>query len=320
LREGVTAAIAGPPNAGKSTLLNRLARREAAIVSPYAGTTRDVIEVHLDLDGLPLTLIDTAGIRETEDPVELEGVRRARERAAAADLVLWVVDASAPATTGLPGGQGSVIGRLVPQAKASLAAGPGGGLSPPACDTPTANARAAGTATVNTGTANTGAAGPIHWLVRNKIDLVGEDVRNELKDQSVDKNESKTHFNKPLKSMVKDELTDRNESKITRYKYEFNISASTGAGFDGLLERLARFAADFLAGAESALVTRARHRRALEDTLAALRRALAAPLAAQEDLLAEELRAAAQALGRLTGRVDVEDVLDVIFRDFCVGK
>ena len=87
-------AIAGPPNAGKSTLLNRIARREAAIVSPYAGTTRDVIEVHLDLGGLPVTLLDTAGIRETDDPVELEGVRRARERAAGADLVLWVVDAS----------------------------------------------------------------------------------------------------------------------------------------------------------------------------------------------------------------------------------
>ena len=92
LREGLVVAIAGPPNAGKSTLLNRLARREAAIVSPYAGTTRDVIEVHLDLGGWPVTLLDTAGIRETEDPVELEGVRRARERAAAADLVLWVVE------------------------------------------------------------------------------------------------------------------------------------------------------------------------------------------------------------------------------------
>ena len=85
LRDGLVVAIAGPPNAGKSTLLNRLARREAAIVSPYAGTTRDVIEVHLDLDGYPVTLLDTAGIRDSADPVEQEGVRRARERAAAAD-------------------------------------------------------------------------------------------------------------------------------------------------------------------------------------------------------------------------------------------
>src|SRR6185312_1211713 len=93
LREGLVVAIAGPPNAGKSTLLNRIAKREAAIVSPHAGTTRDVIEVHLDLGGLPVTLLDTAGIRETDDPVEMEGVRRAQARAAEADLVLWVVDA-----------------------------------------------------------------------------------------------------------------------------------------------------------------------------------------------------------------------------------
>ena len=95
LREGLTVAIAGPPNAGKSSLLNRLARREAAIVSPYAGTTRDVIEVHLDLGGYPVTLLDTAGVRESDDPVEQEGVRRARARAEAADLVLWVVEAGA---------------------------------------------------------------------------------------------------------------------------------------------------------------------------------------------------------------------------------
>ena len=95
LRDGLVVAIAGPPNAGKSTLLNRLARREAAIVSPYPGTTRDVIEVHLSLDGYPVTLLDTAGIRDSDDPVEQEGVRRARERAAAADLVLWVIDGSA---------------------------------------------------------------------------------------------------------------------------------------------------------------------------------------------------------------------------------
>ncbi len=94
---GLVVAIAGPPNAGKSSLLNRLARREAAIVSPYPGTTRDVIEVHLDLGGYPVTLVDTAGVRESDDPVEQEGVRRAQARAVAADLVLWVEDASARA-------------------------------------------------------------------------------------------------------------------------------------------------------------------------------------------------------------------------------
>src|SRR4249920_4056541 len=102
LREGLVVAIAGPPNAGKSTLLNRIAKREAAIVSPYAGTTRDVIEVHLDLGGLPVTVLDTAGIRETDDPVEREGVKRARDRASAADLVLWVVDASSAADSQTP--------------------------------------------------------------------------------------------------------------------------------------------------------------------------------------------------------------------------
>ncbi|MDB5625123.1 MAG: tRNA modification GTPase trmE, partial [Tardiphaga sp.] len=95
LRDGLVIAIVGPPNVGKSTLMNQLARREIAIVSPRAGTTRDIIELHLDLDGYPVTVIDTAGIRESDDPVEQEGVRRARARAADADLRLWLVDAQA---------------------------------------------------------------------------------------------------------------------------------------------------------------------------------------------------------------------------------
>src|SRR4051812_10142962 len=98
LRDGLVVAIAGPPNVGKSTLMNQLARREVAIVSPHAGTTRDVIEVQLDLDGYPVTVIDTAGIRDTDEPVEQEGVRRARARAAEADLVLWLADASVEET------------------------------------------------------------------------------------------------------------------------------------------------------------------------------------------------------------------------------
>src|SRR4030088_707039 len=94
LRDGLVVAISGPPNVGKSTLINLLARREVAIVSPHAGTTRDIIEVQLDLDGYPVTVIDTAGIRESDDPVEQEGVRRARARAGEADLVLWLTGAS----------------------------------------------------------------------------------------------------------------------------------------------------------------------------------------------------------------------------------
>jgi tRNA modification GTPase len=269
LREGLVVAIAGPPNAGKSTLLNRIARREAAIVSPYAGTTRDVIEVHLDLAGWPVTLLDTAGIRDTEDPVELEGVRRARERAAAADLVLWVVDASETDQN-----------RLKSAKKAQN--------------------------------------DPQNWLIRNKIDLL--QGRNESTAINIRSSEHKSDPMKALKNIVNNELTHKNESETYNNELEFILSAVTGEGFDQLLAQLARHAEGFLAGAEQAVVTRERHRLALEEVLAALRRAQGGDVAGHEDLLAEELRIAARALGRLTGRVDVEDILDVIFRDFCIGK
>jgi tRNA modification GTPase len=279
LREGLVVAIAGPPNAGKSTLLNLLAKREAAIVSPYAGTTRDVIEVHLDLAGWPVTLLDTAGIRETDDPVEMEGVRRARARAAAADLVLWVVDSR---------------------------------------DLPNSGAAASENEAESTGKAG---SRPPTWLIRNKIDLIeGDAQRNELRLRSIITSEAVFDPNKSLKDMVKNELTHKTESESIKTELVFNLSAVTGEGFDQLLAQLARQAESFLAGAEQALVTRERHRRALEEVLAALHRAQGGEVAAREDLLAEELRIAARALARLTGRVDVEDILDVIFRDFCIGK
>ena len=298
LREGLVVAIAGPPNAGKSTLLNRIARREAAIVSPQAGTTRDVIEVHLDLQGWPVTLLDTAGMRETGDPVEMEGVRRARARAAAADLVLWVVDASAE------DGEANF-------SEATAAAG--------LCGPERAEQ------------ADELDPGPAIWLVRNKIDLVkGPGRRNEsgaggrLKSESragaSGRNESHGQSNDSLTNVVNQGLTHSNESGFGLNEDKFIISAASGEGFDALLLALMHQAEAFLAGAESALVTRERHRRALQDALAALKRALAPDLAGREDLLAEELRVAAHALGRLTGRVDVEDILDVIFRDFCIGK
>jgi tRNA modification GTPase len=239
LRDGLVVAIAGPPNAGKSTLLNRLARREAAIVSPYAGTTRDVIEVHLDLDGYPVTLLDTAGIRDSAEPVEQEGVRRARERAAAADLVLWVIDPSV------------------------------GGLAANGYPENLADAEI--------------------WLVRNKIDLAGNS-------------------------------TCANATEPDNYEFTLSISALTGIGMDVLTAALSAYAKTYFAATESAVITRARHRHALEETVAALDRALARDYSTDEELIAEELRAAATTLGRLTGRVDVEDILDVIFRDFCIGK
>jgi tRNA modification GTPase len=244
LREGLVVAIAGPPNAGKSTLLNRLARREAAIVSPHPGTTRDVIEVHLDLDGYPLTLLDTAGIRDSCDPVEQEGVRRARERAAAADLVLWVTDASAA--------DGAVD------------------IGPRPIDAQV-------------------------WRLRNKIDLVAADAVAKAGPRT--ESSSKDGINRSL-----------------------TISAATGAGVDTLIAALAVHAGKFFSSTEPPLVTRARHRRALEETVAALSRALSQRETGREELIAEELRSAATTLGRLTGRVDVEDILDLIFRDFCIGK
>jgi tRNA modification GTPase len=244
LREGLVVAIAGPPNAGKSTLFNRLARREAAIVSPYAGTTRDIIEVHLDLDGYPVTLLDTAGIRDSAEPVEQEGVRRARERAAGADLVLWVTD-------------GSAADRMVFPEK------------------------------------NLADASMI-WLTLNKVDLA-----------------------EPVNTRV----TALSRS-ISEYGFSYRISALNGTGIDQLINGLAGFAKEYFSTVEAGIVTRARHRHLFEQTVAALDRALAeaAKSGEHEELIAEELRSAATSLGRLTGRVDVEDILDVIFRDFCIGK
>jgi tRNA modification GTPase len=239
LREGLVLAIAGPPNAGKSTLLNRLARREAAIVSPHPGTTRDVIEVHLDLGGYPVTLLDTAGIRESDDPVEQEGVRRARARVAAADLVLWVTDLS-------------VAGIAASSNKLSDAE---------------------------------------VWRVENKVDL------------------------------AMGEATGKNESQSKgSVNHSFTISATKGTGVDALIAALTRYAKQYFAQTEATVVTRARHRQALEETVAALNRALDQGQSESEELIAEELRSAATTLGRLTGRVDVEDILDVIFHDFCIGK
>lgn len=231
LREGLVVAIAGPPNAGKSTLLNRLARRDAAIVSPHAGTTRDVIEVHLDLDGYPVVLLDTAGIRDTHDPVEQEGVRRARERAEKADLVLWLVDGSAG-----EGGQPLDLNGDVPV-----------------------------------------------WRVVNKIDLGGA------------------------------------QGRVGQGDRVFRISAEVGEGVIALTDALGKFAEEYFATGEAGFVTRARQRNLLTDAAGALRRAEALK-AGPEELLAEELRIAAHALGRLLGRVDVEDILDTIFRQFCIGK
>jgi tRNA modification GTPase len=129
------------------------------------------------------------------------------------------------------------------------------------------------------------------WLIRNKIDLVA------------------------ASSCATGEKSNRNESKFT-----LSISALTGVGMEALTVALSSYAKTYFAATESAVITRARHRHALEETVAALDRALARDHSTHEELIAEELRSAATTLGRLTGRVDVEDILDVIFRDFCIGK
>ena len=240
LREGLVVAIAGPPNAGKSTLLNRIARREAAIVSPYAGTTRDVIEVHLDLGGYPVTLLDTAGIRASDDPVEQEGVRRARTRAAAADVVLWLVDVTDAASPA------------------------------PDIDKPST------------------------WILLNKIDAI----------EAEQKRLFETQFGGGTRPV-------------------FSLAATTGRGVEPVLAALSRHAAEFFRAGEPALITRERHRHMLDQATAALQAALAIdPTGAegQEELVAEQVRLATRALEQLTGRVDVEDVLDAIFREFCIGK
>ena len=240
LREGLWVVIAGPPNAGKSTLLNRMARREAAIVSPIAGTTRDVIEVHLDLNGYPVNLIDTAGIREaSDDPVEQEGMRRARAQAARADLVLWLIDAAV--------------------------------VDPPIGG-------------------HDGAGSAAHWTVVNKSDLIDDRSLPRLEWQL--KNERDVHY----------------------------VSATTGAGLDALVGAITRFAENHFT-LEPALVTRERQRAILGEVVAALAEAeRLAKAGAGEELVAEQFRLAANGLGRLTGRVDVEEVLGAIFAEFCIGK
>jgi len=227
LRDGFRVVIAGPPNVGKSSLLNALARRDVAIVSEEAGTTRDVIEVHLDLRGLPVIVTDTAGIRDAQGAVEAEGVRRALARVGDADLVLWMVDATDP--------------QWEPKSPDIL-------------------------------------ANAVHIRVLNKVDRV----------------------------------------KSLHIADGVALSALTGAGVAELVEILAKRAEEGLAAGEPAVITRARHRAELEaaaEALARFREERGGP-----EIKAEELRIAARHLGRLTGRIDVEEVLGAIFSEFCIGK
>jgi tRNA modification GTPase len=222
LREGFLVLILGPPNSGKSTLLNLLARRDVAIVSEIPGTTRDMIEVELNLKGMPVTLVDTAGLRETEDSVERIGVGRARARAGEADLLLWLSE---------------------------------GGVAPPP-----------------------------------DVNTDGAEIL-------------------------------RIAAKADEFPPQVNclaISARTGVGIDELCEEIAGRARAVLGDGSSALVIRERHR----DAIGAARDFIAASLAPDRplELVAEEIRLAGRALERIVGAIDVEQVLDVIFSRFCIGK
>jgi tRNA modification GTPase len=227
LRGGLVFAILGPPNAGKSSLINALSDRDVAIVAPTPGTTRDIIEARVVLGGVPVTLLDTAGLRDTADPIEAEGVRRARERAAAADLVIRLRDASAPLPADAPATPG-------PAAAAPVVA------------------------------------------VANKIDLLPDGAA-----------------------------------------VPGGISLRTGAGLEALRADLANWARRLTDAAGPPPLTRARHRAALAEALTCLSAAATARL---QELRGEDLRMAMRALGRLTGKVGVEDILDSVFRQFCIGK
>lgn len=231
LRDGFRVALLGPPNAGKSSLLNALARRDAAIVSEEAGTTRDVIEVRLDLDGYPVIVSDTAGIRETEAPVEREGIRRSLAAARDADLNLWLSE------TGLDTAPKEISRETILE-------------------------------------------------VRTKSDL----------DSSLSPRPS------------------GEDGAILA------VSAKTGAGLDDLIKVIAaRSAAAVGDDGDVPLVAQARHRTNLEAAVANIGDFLAGS-ADDLELRAEDMRRAAHALGRITGRVDVEDVLGQIFSRFCIGK
>ncbi len=226
IREGIYLTVLGKPNAGKSSLVNALAQRDVAIVSEHAGTTRDVVEVRLDLGGYPVTLADTAGLRTAAEGIEAEGVRRALARAGSADLTLLVLD---------------------------------GSEREPTVDLPEEILQGAG------------------LTIWNKADLPWPRRRQGLR-----------------------------------------VSARSGEGITQLLEQLTGLIRGRLENRSHApLLTRARHRHALEEAGGALARALDAP---EVELMAEDLRLAQRALGRITGKVDIEDVLGVIFREFCVGK
>ena len=230
LREGFRVAVIGPPNAGKSTLVNWLSKRPVSIISEQPGTTRDVLEASLDLGGYPVIIADTAGLRASTDPIENEGIKRAQEWAKTANSRLILLE---------PSTEAGFLERLKPN---------------PECD----------------------------LVVLNKIDLLPRDFKKE----------------ETLAISLKDEI-----------------------GLDKLLNGLKKIVSKSMVGQEPPVITRTRHREALQSCLNSIKSAKTALLLGEEpEIVAEELRAATKSLGRVVGAVDVEDLLDVVFGDFCIGK
>ncbi len=333
LREGFSIVLLGTPNAGKSSLLNALARREAAIVSPQAGTTRDLIDVHLDIGGYPVILTDTAGLREmadrseTQSAIEGEGIRRAKARAENADLKIIVFDGAVWPQTDETALAQIDSDSLIVINKADLFSGiqdSGSRIQerknlPPPCGESRGGGSSVGKNVQDSGFGiqekvmrHPGECGDSsfqnaqggHQKADRKIPLllregVGEGLS--VKNSPYIEGDNKRITNKTL--------------PIPRIPLP--VSALTGQGIDALLDTLHKeIDARFTASASPPL-TRARHRAALEACAEHLNRALNVP---QTDMRAEDVRLAMRALGRMTGRVDVEDLLDIIFKDFCIGK
>lgn len=222
LRDGFQIAIIGTPNAGKSSLMNELTNRQTAIVSQTAGTTRDVVEAYLNIDGFPVILADTAGLRETEESIEAEGIRRAVKKAEEADLVIYLIDPTNAVSFTLP-----------------------------------------------------------------------DSIRPEKL------------------------LTVYSKADLKKVDGALSISTKTRAGLEALHQKIKTILSEQMGKSGTGVITRERYRVALQDCVRSLNQAVQQT---ELELKAEDLRMAARALARITGRIETDDLLDVIFRDFCIGK
>jgi len=245
VRSGVTISLVGPVNAGKSTLLNRLAGRDVAIVSSQAGTTRDIVSVRIDLDGVPVTILDTAGLRDTDDVIEAEGVRRARNAARDTDAALLVVDAS------------SADWRTDLATLRDL-------------------------------------AGPSQAALLTKRDQLDHAA---------------------VTAIAEEIAAPRVAARLVSLEDDANRDE-----FEQILDLLRGLVVPANRPETQSIITRERHRHALQRAVTSLRAVDGLDLATAPELAAEEYRQAADSLGRLTGQVDVEELLDSIFSSFCIGK